>query len=318
MTKLVIHVGGQKCGSSALQGYLFHGRRKLAAKGLYYIDRHLGLDLDECESHNRLLGHLRNLPDGEVEKRARFLGAQAEGKTLVLSSEGFCSVRQLDQHARKLALICAHVNPEIHIYVRSQLNVIYSGWHQWGLQRGMSFQEWVDHALDIGFADWNRIIAKYEQAIPNAVFHVHVYDRHALIDGDIVRDFVLKAAIPLVETTSTRRNLSISVLTAQVLSEISEERGVDLARVIQILKKSAPAWAVGDTRNFVCPDKTASAIKERYLDGNEELFRRYNLPMRDRLIFHGSSIARFERLQRDELARVKLEAEQFLRDLPLR
>jgi hypothetical protein len=46
-SKVVLHIGGQKCGSSALQGYLFFGRYILKRHNVHYLEPELVTNLDQ-------------------------------------------------------------------------------------------------------------------------------------------------------------------------------------------------------------------------------------------------------------------------------
>lgn len=313
MARLILHVGGQKCGSSALQGYLFFNRFVLAKQGTLYVDRELGLDQGNCGSHNQMLPMLRNISPQDLGRRAHELARLAGNRDCIISSEGFCAVNKIDTHAARLAVLAAEFEAEIHIYVRNQINILYSGWHQWGIGQGLDFEAWVDHALGKGFADWNRILGAYERAIPAARFHVHVYDRRALLEGDIVTDFTSAADIPLLQTAVRANNPSINDVATQALLELSQASKIDIPAAIMKLKKGAPGWAVDKSGNFACGPGTSARIADHYRAANDDFLGRHGVAAEDQNIFHAPRMPPYVEMDMRQLGAIKHKLGAYLR-----
>ena len=182
----VLHIGGQKCGSSALQGYLFFGRFSLARRGIFYLDEDLGTDLQAAKSHSLLRPKLKKGGADWVRRRAERLDWDNPDHTYVLSSEGFCEVENAETYAAALAPLAEFGPVRLIFYVRPQVEVLYSGWQQWGVH--LNFREWVRDALRRDFANWNRIWQVWRGAFPEAQFTTRLFARDNFPDGDMVAD----------------------------------------------------------------------------------------------------------------------------------
>lgn len=88
---VVIHIGAPKTGSSAIQRFCIKNRRALRDAG-YYYPKHAVDKNGVSGGHSILAGLLRREKVGLAKLYFRYLllKARLQGKTLLLSSEGFC------------------------------------------------------------------------------------------------------------------------------------------------------------------------------------------------------------------------------------
>lgn len=300
--RLVIHVGGQKCGSSALQGYLYTHRHVLAERGFVYVDRHFGADPGNCDSHNALLPWLRSCDESELLERASALASTHGGATFLLSSEGFCAVKHLTRYAARFALLQSVFDLELVLYARNQASIIHSGWHQWGIGQGLTFGEWVDHCLRIGFADWNRILGEYRRAAPDATIQLRVYDRAQLKGRDIVQDFCELTGVNYRTDDIGSRNANPSLCGSASIAmhSIAQEHAIDYRAVLKQLKKDAPAWAVQERKNRLCPSEMAAHIDAAYEPGNRELLERHGVAPAEQVALLSADLPAFTPLTDEE------------------
>ncbi|MDB2407698.1 hypothetical protein N9W17_04135 [Jannaschia sp.] len=267
MSKLTIHLGGQKCGSSALQGYLFFGRYALAKAGIAYLDRDLGHDMDRAASHTAMLARLTE-PDAVEWTRARAGALPWDGEIsdYVLSTEGFCRIRGMSDYAAALAPFAQFGPVHLVLYVRPQAEVIYSGWQQWALND--SPEAWIHSALARGFANWRRVWETWRAAFPDARFDVRVFDRALFEGGDIVTDFRALTGWPAVTPRKQGgANPTFDDLTAMAIREVAQRRGMEPTTLCVSMKKAGVDLPRARDNLVFSPDAVAR-IRDHYAEDN--------------------------------------------------
>ena len=265
--EVVLHIGGQKCGSSALQGYLFFGRYGLAKYGIRYLDDELGDDLAKAKSHSNLLPRLRQKgAESWVRDRLALLDWADPSKRYVLSSEGFCEIRNVESYASALAPLGDFARVHIVLYVRSQVELIYSGWQQWGSH--LSFSDWVESALKRDFANWNRIFSAWRQALPDANFSVRIFSRDRFPDGDLVADFRQLLGWPAVQLLVKKAaNPTFDDLTVLAVQRLAAENKVEPGPIMISMKKAGIALPRSG-ENLVLDAVLQAEISDHYAVSN--------------------------------------------------
>lgn len=267
---ILLHIGGQKCGSSALQGYFFFGRKALARHNIHYLDREFGIDLAKAGSHNALLTQLA-APEGAdfVRRGLSKLPMDDPERVYVLSSEGFSSVRKVTDLARTLSCLQEFGNVRILHYIRHQAEVLYSGWQQWGPR--YDFPDWVEDALERRFADWALVQREWRRALPAAEVTTRIFAREQMPDGDIVED--LRQVLPFPVLRSPKKdttNPSYDDATVMALQSLERAAGLRPRTLIRHLKRSGVLFEK-TSRNLVFPPEMQDRVRRIYDDSNAEL-----------------------------------------------
>lgn len=266
-SKIILHIGGQKCGSSALQGYLFFGRFELAKRGVHYLDPKLGTELRAAKSHSKLMPQLTKGGANWVRKRLAKLEWHDPTVTYAISSEGFCSMASIEDLSAALAPMSDFGNVHVVLYVRPQSEVIYSGWQQWGLN--LEFDEWVNVALKRDFANWNLILNEWRRALPDAQFSVRAFARDLFPNSDIISDFTEVTNIPRVTPRKKgQANPTFDDLTALALRALACTNDIDPKRLMVAMKKAGLELS-RNPRNLVLSDDHRRQINSHYEKGNK-------------------------------------------------
>lgn len=262
---LLLHIGGPKCGSSALQRYLFHGRRGLARQGIHYIDQKFGIDPDRAISHNQMMLRLaRAAASGLLQSRFAALAERGPGQTYLLSSEVLTTeARHAAEALRGMDRLFA---VRIVQYVRPQVEFLKSAWQQWGL--GLSFEAWVDQALAEGRANWARSQGFWRAALPEAEIITRLYARDLMPGGDVVDDFCATLGWDRIDTPhGGLANPSYDDATALALQEIERREGLTPLTLVRHCKREGIAFPTRP-ENLVFPPELMARVTEHYAAGN--------------------------------------------------
>lgn len=193
---LIVHIGGAKSGSTAIQEFLFGNRNALHEMGLAVPDTEFSLgsgrsnqiwffqDLVEKEIAGTLEASLI------VEKQVDALwssftatpGVRPRG--IILSAENLANNNGLHQTfvaLKKRFRIC------LVLYVRRQEEFYHSAWQQWFVKRRPSIDSWL-HDWNGEWCDWAGTLERWESIEPDMIA-VRLFERSALIGGDIIDDF---------------------------------------------------------------------------------------------------------------------------------
>lgn len=194
--RLILHVGGAKCGSSAFQTALSAHDRLTApdTPGLVYAALHVrrgllhGAALRDL-ARKRGFGYISSMPAQDLQKmdradRQRLLtelrGLLAHNDHVVLSNESWLPRHNamaqsgfLDGLDQPFAVFAA---------VRPQIEFINSGWWQWGAWKTTSFGDWTTRRHPQVL--WHRHLRKWQADPACAGLAVRLLSR------DIVGDFL--------------------------------------------------------------------------------------------------------------------------------
>lgn len=196
----ILHIGMAKTGSTALQQSLLKSRPYLVERGVLYPKNPPGVgfmnhkllvaDLFEFE---RLPRHLvrGNTHEELLAAHASFVAglrkqvAKMKPRCLIISTESlFRSMTKPNRDKLQAIFDSIEAEPEVVAYLRKPSDRFMSG-----LQQHFKASYEVKPPSP---PKYRSTIEKYEKLVGRPRIHLHLFDRTALIDGDIVADFVGK------------------------------------------------------------------------------------------------------------------------------
>lgn len=282
--KVILHIGTDKTGSTAIQSSLPGNREWLLAHAVYLPLVGLGAD----NGHSALLSEL---DAGQLDALKNELrqARDAGFASAVLSWEGM--VRFSGSQIRTLARALAGYELTVLVYVRDQAELIQSAHLQWvrmhagalGIRSIAEPSGCYQRAVAFAFLrdprrNYYRTLRRWERAIPGARFSVRPFYRETLARGDVVVDFLQQLGIGddtgFVHVAKLT-NPSLDVESALLLQAWKRDpAGDDTVDTLQDVTESVLAEDGASSRYFL--DKRAvSAIRRHFRRCNRQLASRY-------------------------------------------
>jgi hypothetical protein len=283
LNRLVIHIGSDKAGSTAIQECL--------NANLSWYSNH-GIHIPRT-GFMRMAGHPTLFTNLDSPSLRRDLANEIRGlenaDTAILSWEGvhfFDSERRAE--LRSLIEICAPGCELTFVYyVRDQLSLIQSGLLQQVKQLALQpstiaalskpFHEIPPHLVGLLLNTkraFHRRISDWKQDFPDAHFAVRLYDRAQLVNSDIIDDFHEALGIEL--DADFRRptglaNLSLTAESAMVLNEYFQHTWTedDRRRIVD----SALSFRSGTSKYL--HETSLRAVREYFASDNRHLAAAY-------------------------------------------
>lgn len=167
-TRVVLHVGAHKTGSSLVQKFLRDNRTALSANGIHYVPR---------SDMNSLVGWGKALHDKPELLRTRLDEVTAGKHAIVLASHENTLGRPFlkgtpglypdgPRNAKALGQILDGFDYTVVVYIRPQVDFVESYYlqslHEGGTQ---TFAEWTDEMVDIEALSWRPLIEALEESL---------------------------------------------------------------------------------------------------------------------------------------------------------
>jgi hypothetical protein len=262
---LVLHIGTQKTGSSALQHYLAGNTVALLEENVCYVSA--GREGTHRSSHRDLVLALGGKIDSSIWQQVRAEIHRREKRINVISAEGFWFENPSDVR-RQL--------PEggirVVVYLRRQDQYLQSLWKQAVLDgRKLDFDSWRERVPFRG--DYLATLDRWAGEFGADALVVRPYDRHG--ERDTVGDFckVLGVEHAPVATEAARRNPTPRLEILQFIRALNH-LSVDVDRVHfrRALIGRNPAYARScDVLSY----EDAAQLMQSYEAENDELTRKY-------------------------------------------
>ena len=204
MKRLILHIGTYKTGSTSLQKFLAENAKLIADQGICYPLFDVRYDNVKRSSNAFFLtSYARSkLNVAGVERKetdvntAAFKGLVDEFDTFVLSDERLW--RQGANHAETWELLKDYLvglgieDIDIVVYLRRQDQFIESLWNQYvksKMQLSVPLDEFVNKYSSKRVMNYNKCLEALEKAFGHEHMKVRLFNRSALVGGDIRRDF---------------------------------------------------------------------------------------------------------------------------------
>jgi hypothetical protein len=196
--RIIIHAGFAKCGSTSIQGALFHNFAKLQKDDVSLFGKELriahapadlGVPLWFLEAAREKGEPLAQKLSDEI---ASVRGPNGDGIG-ILSAENLAR----PDMAPLFAGLDSRLEVSLIFYLRPQLEWIPSAWKQWGLKKGLSLSDFVSHCIQIRRPPFKLGIETWKSVLPAATVHVRFLIPELLIGGNPAQDFFHLAGLPL-------------------------------------------------------------------------------------------------------------------------
>ncbi|NQX88194.1 MAG: hypothetical protein HRT77_05990 [Halioglobus sp.] len=266
--KLLLHIGTDKTGSTAIQKHLYANRRWFLKHGVYIPVTGLGKD----NGHGELLETMS--PEAMSHVQAELLQARQDGYTrAVLSWEGMSFMKPTQ--ILQLGLSLNSLNLWLLIYLREQADITQTSYLQevktgaspfsiddfQGVPRSTS----ALRALLFCYSprrNYARLLRKWMRIIPQGNAIVREYRRDVLIDGSIIDDFLSQIGVHADRDFLRREqeaNISLDVESAIIMNERDNASSTSLPRKADSFTLLSIIDSTGfGSRYFLSPSRVAS------------------------------------------------------------
>lgn len=182
--KLVLHIGHPKCGSTSVQGLLWHNREALARQGAQLLGAGLAVP-GETGDWDWPLWYLQAAgPQLAEALRARRQDFASRGvSTLILSAENL----SIPEVAANLVAALPEFETQVIYYMRRQDAFLVSSWRQWGLKRGTDIYRHLLRRVAEGKPRFLETLEFYRQHVGGAL-HATFLDERFLDGGTLASD----------------------------------------------------------------------------------------------------------------------------------
>ncbi len=289
--ELTVHIGGAKCGSSAIQAFLRQNAETLGSRGIALPGT--GLDFASDVTGEQIWAFEKAVTAGggtqDLERRLSELLTLADeraAKNVILSAENICNHSALAEAFRRSV---GNRAIRVVFYVRRQDDFLISSWQQWHLKVFPSLEAYL--ADRVGrVANWYSMITPWADLFGDANVIVRPFVRERLKGGDVVADFCEVAGIEIDGLSPLKRdaNPSFDEALARLAHRVRDvfegphdnrfyEVMVRLLGQDALKKASASSLLPLDVRRRILSryDEENAALKERFLPqlGDAPLFR---------------------------------------------
>ena len=238
--KLIVHIGANKTGSSAVQRFLSVNSLALREEGVIVPDNEFRI-VDEIQGYH-VFGFQQLL--GDPTEGRRWLGdaldaidlAHPEASAILLSAENLTANPAAPSLFEGLA---ERYDMEVILYIRRQDEFILSTWQQWNSKIQADFWAWIVSVVG-KLGNWRAHLENWEAVVPRDKITVRIYERSKLEGGDVVADFYSLLGIS--------RPLNALRLPKDAVNPSFSDAIMDLVKGNELIFKSAHD---GDFYNFV-------------------------------------------------------------------
>lgn len=304
-TRIILHIGANKTGSSAIQDFLRRNWKLLRGHDYLVPDRDLGLSENITGEHVFAFQEMFNDSNrAGLEAKLRAL-TKLDNKAVLISAENLSNGSNFQLVGKAIA----GLNCKVVLYIRRQDELLTSSWQQWHSKREIDFNAWLVLALQ-RYGHWQRCIDGWETAAGAGNVTVRVFQRTDLANGDVVDDYVSMIGLdephPVFVRPEGVINPSYSDLITPIVSGskflFAGEHDNDFYNMVGDL--TGEHYTTQRKISLITPQQRDKII-EFYRHQNEGICRKY-FPGRPRL-FESVDHSKYDYLDREEFMRRQLE-----------
>lgn len=190
---IILHIGRHKTGTSAIQHFLARNRQRLRRLGWDYpralSGRAAHHDFVAGLDGRRSEGDARTTPESQLREVERMTAWLKTPGDKIVSSEAF---QNLDPEILRDVFPAGETR--VLVYLREPLDYLISSYAQ-TIQAQAARTPFVSYAASFR-PDYARFLDRWAVVFGHDAIAARIYDRSALADGDIVRDFVGALGLP--------------------------------------------------------------------------------------------------------------------------
>lgn len=189
MKSVVLHIGANKTGSSAIQEFLRLNVEALARACVHVAPADLLPEGKISGQHIWLVEDaLTNPREGArriAEQIDRLMTPLDDSARLLISAENLSNGKGAEA---LFAEVAARHNTRVVLYIRRQDELLLSSWQQWESKVDADFWAWLVDCVGLR-GDWRGVLQDWERIVPRTRITVRIFDRESLPDGDVIADF---------------------------------------------------------------------------------------------------------------------------------
>lgn len=279
-TKLFLHIGAGKCGSTTIQQFLALNAQKLRELGylvpasdltltgtvtgdhIWFFERLIGGDAAASqEVLNRLLA-IRETAGGDIPY------------TILLSAENLSEPRGAE---RLFDLAARHFDIFVVMYIRRQDEYLDSAWRQWWLKTHPDLWSWViQNRQRIG--NWRTSLSPWIEAFGRERVTVRLFDRSMFIGNDLLTDFSAAVGLPFSELSpfGNEFNKGVNNLVAHMAASIRDTfADIHDNDFYQMMRDAAGDRADKQPGESIFTPDQRQAILSLYADSNAWVYQNF-------------------------------------------
>jgi hypothetical protein len=273
--EIVIHIGSDKAGSTAIQSHLYNNRQWLQVHGAHVPTTGLGKDNGHAELFGDLSsGNLRALVD-EIRDKGRYQ------QKIVLSWEGahFLKKKQI----KKLAKALSPWKVRIVYYLREQADVMQSGLLQQikSQKKPVSIPAIDTEVVPRKSRDYHRTLKRWQAVFPELTCEAVYFDRGDFPNGDVVFDFLRRLGCDPDEgfrVVEGDINHSLDVPSALALTRQLESSDMDAKSIRSLVDTLLLQIKLhGSGQKHFLSEQQVAELRVHYAESNRQLIEEFGL-----------------------------------------
>ena len=194
--RLVVHIGANKTGSSAVQKFLSVNVGSLRELGIIVPSQRFAATRQVSGFHVYAFAELLSDPVGPASLTAsiRTLAkAHPDAGAILLSAENLMAHPDAPGLFRGLL---DEFDLRVVAYVRRQDDLLLSSWQQWHSKGSADFWAYALEAVGI-LGDWAAHLTRWEEVVSRDRITVRVFEKGKLHGGDVIDDFSRCVGLPI-------------------------------------------------------------------------------------------------------------------------
>ena len=275
-TKLIIHVGTSKTGTTSIQGFLNKNSGLLAEKGFCFVQtgrKHI--------AHTPLHRRLREESAPEIWRQIQLELAEKGAHTGILSSEYFFSAA-CAQGFSKYMPDALRQNTHVVAYIRRQDKYLESAYKQLVKVGRILPDPNLFYEKNKDRYRYIEELRSHADAFGPASVHVRAYERNRLHHGDVVADFLKISGIPLDDAFNfepTQSNRSLSAEATEIIGAIARNTKMNARQIMREMLHSGDAELLRS--DDVYNREVRKTAMSYYEASNREICEEFNIGRSD-------------------------------------